>query len=100
GSGIASIAARLAGAGSVTANDIDPLAGLAARSNAGLNGVAIDISGEDMLGAQPPAADLVLLADLVYDPEVMTRTTGFLEMARRTGLPVLIGDRTAARRPP
>lgn len=99
GSGIAAIAAAKAGARHVLAADIDTCAAHAMRLNAARNGVTLEVSIDDMLGAPPPA-DLYLAADLVYDPELATRVSAFLETARRTGAEVWIADRTQSRRPP
>lgn len=99
GSALQSIAAKIAGAASVLAADIDPVAELAARLNARANGVAIDTTTRDLLG-WPPDADLVLIGDLVYEPELELRVSAFLDMAARCQVPVLMGDRTSARRPP
>lgn len=99
GSGIAAIAAAKAGAGQVLAADVDPAAIEVILVNAALNGVAVNVTTDDVLG-DPPPADLYLVADLVYDPELATRVAAFLEAARRSGAEVLLADRTNARRPP
>jgi len=99
GSGIAAIAAARAGAARVLAVDIDPLATVAVELNAAANGVGLATLTGDVLG-DLPAADVVLIGDLVYEPELQTRMAATLETARRQGLDVLIADRTSARRPP
>lgn len=99
GSGIAAIAAAKAGARHVISADVDPVAAEAIRMNAALNGVTVEVITDDVLG-DPPPADLYLVADLVYDPELATRVAAFLEAARRSGAEVLLADRTYARRPP
>lgn len=99
GSAIQAIAALKAGAGSVLAADIDPLAEIAIRHNAGLNGVDLATTTRDLL-SEPPDADLVLIGDLVYEPELEIRVGAFLDMVERRGICVLMGDRTTARRPP
>lgn len=99
GSGIAAIAAALAGAADVLAADIDPLAAAAIALNAARNGVAVRITTADVLG-DVPDADLVLIGDLVYEPALATRVAGFLEAAARHGRHVILADRTTARRPP
>lgn len=98
GSGIAAIAAMMAGARSSLAADIDPLAEIAAAMNARANGVEIATTTADILGAVPDDADLVLLGDLVYEPEMATRVTSLLEAAATRGIEVLVADRTSARR--
>lgn len=64
GSGVAGIAAALAGAEIVHACDIDADALLATRANAELNGVTIQC-WRDL--EKVPDADIVLLADVLYD---------------------------------
>ena len=65
GSGVAAIAAALAGASEVLACDLDPDARYATAVNAELNGVSIDVHGDfaDCEGD----IDLVLAADVLYD---------------------------------
>jgi predicted nicotinamide N-methyase len=92
GSGLVAIAAARAGAAAVTAAEIDPYALAALRLNAELNGVAIAILGEDVTGGPPPAADIVLVGDLFYDPEIAARVTAFLARCRAAGGEVLVGD--------
>ena len=99
GSGIAAIAAMQSGARAALAADVDPLAELAIRLNAAANGVTVETTTRDVLGA-PIDADLVVIADLVYEPELATRVAAFLEAAAGAGIDVLLADRTNARRPP
>ena len=99
GSGIQSIAAMKAGARSALCADIDPLAEAAARRNALLNGVRLETTMVDLLGTSPDA-DLIIIGDLVYEPELETRVGAFLQAAARSRTPVLFGDRTTSRRPP
>lgn len=99
GSGVGAIAAMRAGAASALANDIDPLAVAAASLNAAANGLAIGLSADDMLGSLPDDADVVLMADVVYEPELAVRVQGFVETARRRGVPILFADRGTTRLP-
>lgn len=99
GSGVAAIAAAAAGASRVAAADPDPLAAAAIQINARENGVEIEIVTDDMLGREPQA-DLILIADLVYELELEVRVTRFLEAARARNAQVILADRTTARRPP
>ena len=100
GSGIGAIAAALAGAADVLAADIDAVAGIAIRKNAGLNGQAdrIATTTRDVLG-DSPNADVVLISDLVYEPELALRVGGLIERASRHGSLVLLGDRVTSRQP-
>ena len=99
GSGIAAIAALQAGARAALAADVDPLAELAIQRNAAANGVVVATTTRDILG-EPIDADLVVIADLVYEPALATRVAAFLEAAADAGTDVLLADRTNARRPP
>lgn len=65
GSGVAGIAAAMAGAARVVCCDIDPDARLACRINAARNGVEIE-TADDLAAAA--SCDLVLVADVLYDP--------------------------------
>ena len=67
GSGVVAIAAALAGARQVIACDLDPLARLATRYNASLNDVSLDVVAN--LSTVTPPADLLLVADVLYDRE-------------------------------
>jgi predicted nicotinamide N-methyase len=99
GSGIGAIAAKRAGALRVAASDPDPMAGVAIAMNALHNGVEIAALTEDALSSGPDV-DLVLIGDLVYEPDLATRVTRFLEAAREAGTEVILGDRTTGSRPP
>ena len=99
GSGIAAIAAIMSGATDVLAADIDALAETAIVLNAAQNDVRVRTTTIDVL-SHPPDADLVLIGDLVYEPELAGRVAAFLEAVVKTGAAVLLGDRISARRPP
>jgi predicted nicotinamide N-methyase len=95
GSGLVAIAAALAGADTVTAYDIDPMAAAAITANAEANCVPVRPRCVDILDALDlPSADtdMVLVADAFYERDLATRITGFLERGRRRGVAVLIGD--------
>ena len=63
GSGIAAIAAVMAGAKKVYASDIDPLALDAIRLNAALNAVVIEV----IPAGDWPEVDLLIASDVLYD---------------------------------
>ena len=67
GSGIVAIAAAMAGAAESVACDIDPAALDAAAANASLNGVTVTLC--DDWNQRPEGLDMVLAADVLYDPE-------------------------------
>lgn len=98
GSGLGAIAALMAGAASAVAADIDPLADTAAAMNGRLNDVALRTTREDLLSTRPKA-DVVLIGDLVYEPDLQIRVGALLETLIEMRIPVLYGDRTSARRP-
>jgi predicted nicotinamide N-methyase len=98
GSGLAGIAAVLAGAASVTAADIDPFAGAATALNAAVNGVAIDIVGTDPID-WPSAWDVVLAGDVCYEQPMAGRATAWLRRLAATGTDVLLGDPGRSYRP-
>lgn len=98
GSGLASIAAAMAGA-DVVAADVDPVSVVAIGLNARANGVPVGVTQEDLLG-RIPDADLLIIGDLVYEPALATRVAAFLGEAARRSMPVILADRTTARRPP
>ena len=92
GSGLVAIAAMKAGAARVLAADIDGFALAAMRLNAELNGVAIDMTGMDLLAAPPPSADIILVGDLFYEKGLAERCFAWLWRAEVQGSTVLIGD--------
>lgn len=98
GSGLGAIAAMKAGAASAIANDTDALACEAARINAELNGVSLDVRGGDVLGSDL-AVDLVLIGEVFYEPEMAMRVSAFIEGARDRGVDLLFADRPGIRRP-
>lgn len=92
GSGLTAIAAKLSGASTVLAADIDALALAATRLNAALNGVAIEATRDDLLSHTPRPSDIVLVGDLFYERELAARVTAYIEKAAAAGARVLIGD--------
>ncbi|MGY1624693.1 class I SAM-dependent methyltransferase [Geodermatophilus sp. SYSU D00965] len=92
GSGLVAIAARLAGARSVLASDVDPFSRTAIGVNAGLNGVpGVGVTG-DVLGRDLRGIDVVLAGDVCYDREMTERVLPFLDRARARGVEVHVGD--------
>lgn len=92
GSGLVGIAARKAGAASVLCADIDGFSVEAIRLNAELNGVAATVTGEDLLLADPPICDVILVGDLFYEKDLAARVHAWLMKAEDQGTSVLIGD--------
>jgi predicted nicotinamide N-methyase len=92
GSGLVAIAAALAGAGETVAAETNPYGLAAIGMNAAANGVTVSAVGDDLLPGPPPAADLVLAADVFYDRELAARVMAFLDRCVAAGIEVLIGD--------
>src|SRR6185503_7992352 len=66
GCGLAGIAAALAGAASVEANDTDPYAHRAIALNAHANGVVVTSSHADLFDTAATDAEVVLVGDVFY----------------------------------
>jgi predicted nicotinamide N-methyase len=91
GSGIAGIAASVAGAAVVMANDIDPYAVAAIEKNAKANGVEITANCAPMVD-EDFDVDLVLVGDVFYSKSMAETVLPILEAATARGIQVLIGD--------
>lgn len=104
GGGIEAIAAARAGAARVLANDIDPIALVACGLNASLNGVALDICGDDLLGGGLPQGwgppEVILAGDVCYDREMAARVIPWLRRWAGVGATVLMADPGRAYLPP
>ena len=92
GSGIVSIAAAMAGAATVTANDIDQYALAAVIANARANSVEIEVHARDLLDGDGGDAEVVLAGDVFYSPELAGPMLAFLERVAARGARVLVGD--------
>ncbi|MBW8733993.1 MAG: methyltransferase [Asticcacaulis sp.] len=92
GSGLVAIAAAMAGAASVIANDIDSYSAAAIALNADLNGVAIAVETGDLLAGAPRAVDVYLAGDIAYEKSMSSAMLSFFSRAAAQGSSVLIGD--------
>jgi predicted nicotinamide N-methyase len=92
GSGLVAIAAKMAGAGEVLANDIDPFCGAALEANAQANGVEIAFTSENLLAVDPPDVDLICAGDVCYEKPLAEAVMAWLHKARSRGTQVLVGD--------
>ncbi len=92
GSGIVAIAAAVAGAAHVTANDIDPYALAAIALNSRSSGVAVKVRAGDLLDGDGEGAEVILAGDTFYREPIATRMSRFLERAADRGAHVLVGD--------
>jgi predicted nicotinamide N-methyase len=89
GSGLVALAARRAGARSVLACDIDPLAGEAVAANAAANRLAVAWLQADLLDGPPPAVDVLLAGDVLYEQGMAGRVLAWLDSFDGV---VLLGD--------
>ena len=92
GSGLVGIAALKAGAVEVLAADIDLFAVAAMEINAALNGVALRITGDNLLAHAAPRHDVILVGDLFYEQSLAATCFAWLTAAREEGATVFIGD--------
>lgn len=91
GSGLVGIAARLSGASSVLAADIDPWSEAAVRLNAVLNGVDLIHTAENMIG-RDEGWDVVLAGDVFYDRGFADVLIPWFSTLAARGAMVLVGD--------
>ena len=91
GCGVTGIAAALAGAAHVKATEVDAFALEAITQNAALNGVALEVRREDVIG-RDDAWDVVLVGDVFYEDELSRRVLAWLRALARRGARVLVGD--------
>ena len=91
GCGIAAVAAAMAGAASVEAAEIDPLALAAVRLNAALNGVAVATPEGDVVGAAR-RWDVILAGDVCYEAPMTAHILPWLRRMAADGAEVLLAD--------
>ena len=91
GCGIAAIVAAQCGAASVEAAEIDPLAVAVIALNAGLNGVALTVTGEDVVGSAC-RWDVILAGDVCYEAPMTAHILPWLRAMAAAGASVLIAD--------
>lgn len=92
GSGIVAVAAMRAGATSVLAADIDIFCEAAVGMNAEANGVEIAFTDQNLLGAPPPEADVLLAGDICYERPMAEAVMAWLGQGRAAGARVMVGD--------
>ena len=100
GSGLVAIAAALAGAAEVTANDTDGYAIAAIQANANANGVVITTVVEDLTDGDGDEAEVILAGDCLYTAEVAAKMLPFIGRAMQRGATVLLGDPDRGYAPP
>lgn len=93
GGAVSGIAAAVAGAAEVVANDIDAMAVAAAQTNAALNKVTLTPSTENYLMREAPSGcDVILAGDIFYEQSPAVEIDAFLRREAAGGALVLIGD--------
>jgi predicted nicotinamide N-methyase len=92
GSGLVAVAAALAGAAEVTANDIDGYAIASIEANANANGVQVTCDARDLTGGDGGDAEVVLAGDCLYSSDIADRLLPFVDRAAARGALVLLGD--------
>lgn len=92
GSGLTAIAAMKAGAASVLAADIDPIALASAHLNANANGVVLATTQRDVLSDAPGNFETILVGDLFYERDLAERVLTYISLAKSRGARVLVGD--------
>ncbi len=91
GCGLAGLAAARAGAASVEAAEIDPLAIAAIRLNAAANGLAVETLDGDVVGAAC-RWDLILCGDVCYEAPMARAVTAWLRRCAGEGAAVWMAD--------
>ena len=84
GGGLAAIACVMAGAASVEAAEIDPLAAEAVRMNAAANGVAVQVTCGDVVGSAC-RWDVILCGDVCYEAPMTRHILPWLQRMAREG---------------
>jgi len=92
GCGIAGIAAARAGAGRVSASDIDPVSVRATAHNAELNDLQVETVQGDLIYAENPGWDVVLAGDIWYQSRLARHGLSWLRKLAASGVLVLTGD--------
>jgi predicted nicotinamide N-methyase len=92
GCGMAGIAAAKAGAGKVTASEIDPVSVRAIAHNADLNDVRVDTLSGDLIYVENPGWDIVLAGEIWYESRVARHGLNWLRSLAESGVLVLTGD--------
>ncbi|CAF3421438.1 unnamed protein product [Rotaria sp. Silwood1] len=98
GCGASAIAAEMAGAVNVIANDIDKDALIATCHNARLNNVTIDECSSDNFLQNPLLAfnkskiDLLIIGDMCYDDQLAKQILNLIIVARQYHIHVLLAD--------
>ena len=91
GSGVTAVAAAKSGAASVEAAEIDPMACYAIRLNAELNGVAVEVLTDDVVGTAC-RWDVVVAGDVCYEAPMTAHIWPWLKRMAAEGATVVMAD--------
>ena len=91
GGAVSGVAAKLAGAETVIASELDPFAIEACLANATLNGVSLETELGDVVG-RFDAWDVIIAGDVFYEDEPARVIGEWLQAHASRGTTVLIGD--------
>jgi predicted nicotinamide N-methyase len=100
GSGLAGIAAARAGAASVTASELDPIACAAISLNAAANDAVLQVAAADLTADPNAAWDVILAGDVCYERPMAERVFAWLTAQAQRGAIVLLADPGRAYLPP
>lgn len=92
GSGLVGIAASLAGAARVVGTDVAPFCEAVVPMNAALNGVALELRLEDLLGGPLEGFEVVVAGDVFYEQPLASRAIAWFRALAARGVTVLAGD--------
>lgn len=92
GCGLVAIAAAKCGAAHVGGSEIDPFAVEAARINAELNGVTLDIEAGDVIGNPMVDYDVILAGDVFYEKPLAYGGMDWFRALTQRGASVIVGD--------
>lgn len=92
GSGLVGIAAKLAGAATVLATDIDEVALAAIALNARINKVEIIATSRDVLDSEECPWDLIVAGDVCYEKPMAEKTFAWLRRRSAQGAKALMAD--------
>lgn len=92
GSGLCAIAAKLAGADTVLASDIDSFAVTAIGLNATLSDVNLDICLENIIGQTTNLPEILLAGDIFYDEGLARQTLPWFQTLHQAGVTIYVGD--------
>ena len=91
GSGLVGIAAKMAGARQVDANDIDEFAMTAIALNSAHNQVRLNLIAGDLIG-RDEGWDVICAGDVCYERDMAERVMDWLRRCAARGATILIGD--------